>query len=108
MRDFGFWPDRPGTIGRRFEHPLVAVQASNRYKLLQALRESGNAHSVYPFGDTLHYADRRKNVSAPDVARELESTLRAQGFDDAAAAPVVAGIEDVFMELMSHPRDRAA
>lgn len=100
--------DVPGSIGQRFKHPLVAVQASHRHKLLLTLRQMPNAHSVYPFGDTLHFADARPNVSAEVVAHELESALRSQGFSDVAAAPVVAGIEDVFMELMSHPRERAA
>ena len=100
--------DVPGSIGQRFEHPLVAVQASNRHKLLLTLRQMPNAHSVYPFGDTLHFADARPDVTAETVARGLESTLRSQGFSDVAAAPVVPGIEDVFMELMSQPRERAA
>jgi ABC-2 type transport system ATP-binding protein len=100
--------DRPGSIGRRFKHPLVAVQASNRHRLLLTLRQMPNAHSVYPFGDTLHFADARPSVSADGVARELEASLRSQGFADVAAAPVVAGIEDVFMELMSQRRERAA
>lgn len=100
--------DVPGSIGVRFKYPLVAVQAANRHKLLLALRGMRNAHSVYPFGDALHFADARSNVPAADVARELEATLRSHGFADASAAPVVPGIEDVFMELMSQPRERAA
>jgi hypothetical protein len=98
----------PGSIGRRFGHPLVAVKASNRYKLLLALRQLRNAHSVYPFGEALHFADARPDVPAADVARELVASLRSQGFGDASAAPVVAGIEDVFMELMAQPGVRAA
>ena len=100
--------DMPGSIGVRFTHALVAVQASNRHELLLTLRGMPTAHSVYPFGDTLHFADARPNISPDQVARELEAALRSQGFADASAASVVPGIEDVFMELMSQPRDRAA
>ena len=100
--------DVPGSIGQRFRHPLVAVQAGNRHKLLLTLRHMGHAHSVYPFGDTLHFADARANVTAADVARELEATLKTQGFPDATTRPVIPGIEDVFMELMVQPAGRAA
>lgn len=100
--------DAPQAIGRRFDHPLIGVRAANRYKLLEVLRELPDAHSVYPFGEELHYADRRKAFGADAVARELQSALRARGFPDAEARPVVAGIEDVFMELMRQPQERAA
>jgi ABC-type multidrug transport system ATPase subunit len=99
--------DAPRSIGSRFHHPLVAVKSDDRYRLLTALRTLPNAHSVYPFGETLHYADRRQ-VSAEQLARDLEPELRRAGFADAQVRPVVAGIEDVFMELMNAAGARAA
>jgi ABC-type multidrug transport system ATPase subunit len=90
----------PRDIGKRYPLPLVAVRASERYRLLRALREMPNAQAVYPFGDELHYTDRRANRSATDIARELETQLRANGFPDATANPIEAGIEDSFMSLM--------
>ena len=99
--------DAPGVIGSRFRHPLVGITARDRYRVLTAARAMPNAHSVYPFGETLHYADRRA-VSAEQLAVELQADLRRAGFDDAVVTPVAAGIEDVFMELMNEPGARAA
>ena len=95
--------DAPQSIGSRFAHPLVGIMARDRYRLLTSLRQRPNAHSVYPFGEKLHYADRRA-ISAEHLSAELQSELRVSGFPDATVWPVVAGIEDVFMELMSHPQ----
>jgi ABC-type multidrug transport system ATPase subunit len=100
--------DAPDAIGQRFGYPLVGVRAANRHRLLEVLRALPDAHSVYPFGETVHYADRRQSLPAAAVARELEGVLRAHGFADAEARPAVAGIEDVFMELMSESEERAA
>lgn len=99
--------DKPATIGRRFGHPLVGVRAGNRSRLLVLLRALPTAHSVYPFGEELHYADRR-DVAADAIAREIEEVVRGRGFADVQARPVTAGIEDVFMELMNRPRQEAA
>ena len=76
--------------------------------MLIALRALPHAHSAFPFGEALHFADRRSDVNSEQVARELQELLRASGFADAEVSPVTAGIEDVFMELMNQPRERAA
>ena len=94
--------DAPRSIGQRFHHPLVGVKAADRHRLLAWLRERPNAHSVYPFGEELHFADRR-DIAAAEVAHQTERDLRLAGFPDAVARPVEPGIEDVFMELMSQP-----
>ena len=99
--------DAPRSIGARFHHPLIGVRAADRHRLLAELRGMPNVHSVYPFGEDLHYADRR-SVDAAALAREIEANLRSRGLSDVEAKPVAAGIEDVFMELMSQPRERAA
>ena len=90
----------PSEIGKRYPLPLIAVRASERYRLLRALREMPEAQAVYPFGDELHYTDRRAKGSASDIAHALEARLRANGFADATAHPIEAGIEDSFMSLM--------
>jgi ABC-2 type transport system ATP-binding protein len=90
----------PDEIRGRYALPLVAVRASDRYRLLKALRVLPDAHTVYPFGDELHYTDRRAERAAVDIARALQTHLRANGFVDAEARPIVASIEDSFMSLM--------
>ena len=90
----------PTEIGNRYPLPLIAIHASDRYRLLGALRALPDAEAVYPFGDELHYTDRRATLDSAEIARELESSLRASGFLDATARPIEAGIEDSFMSLM--------
>jgi drug efflux transport system ATP-binding protein len=90
----------PTEIGKRYPLPLIAVRSSDRYRLLGALRALADAQAVYPFGDELHYTDRRSKGDSAEIARELERQLRANGFADATAKPIEAGIEDSFMSLM--------
>src|SRR5205085_8309683 len=51
--------DTPTRIAESFGRPLFAVRAGKRYPLLLAVREYANAGTVFPFGDALHYTDRR-------------------------------------------------
>lgn len=97
--------DAPGAIGSRFERPLFAVRGVDRYGMLKALREFPHAHSVYLFGNELHYTDEReaqvlREGSAASVVEELAAYLSAKGHPDARVEPIAAGIEDSFMALM--------
>ena len=87
--------DAPSAIGGRFARPLFAVRGADRYGILGALRQRPTAHSVYLFGDSLHYTDT--GVVQSD---ELVRCLVEAGFADARVEPIAAGIEDSFMELM--------
>lgn len=91
----------PVNIGAHFTHPLVAVRGADRYEMLKLLRALPTADSVYLFGESLHFTDSRIGVSASDVARDVQGHLIATGHADATAEPIVAGIEDSFMALMS-------
>ena len=95
--------DVPGRIGERYPLPLLGVHATDRYRLLQFMRTLPHAHSVYPFGQELHYTDDRAGGAILSIAAELTDLLTREGFADIAIRPVPAGIEDVFMELMGHP-----
>jgi ABC-type multidrug transport system ATPase subunit len=90
----------PGAIGSRFEHPLFAVYGEKRYAMLEALRSFEHAHSVYLFGESLHYADRRQAPAVPGIAKELKDYLASRGHPDTRIEPIAAGIEDSFMDLM--------
>jgi ABC-type multidrug transport system ATPase subunit len=92
--------DAPDAIGARYPLPLLAVRAGERYRLLQALRGFPHARSVYPFGEELHYTDARAGADPAAVAGDVAGWLRGQGFADADARPIPAGIEDSFMALM--------
>jgi ABC-type multidrug transport system ATPase subunit len=92
--------DPPGAIGERYPLPLVAVRGANRFGLLHALREFPRVHSVYLFGEELHYTDGRAAESAERIASELRAYLMQHGHPDADIQPIKAGIEDSFMQLM--------
>jgi len=92
--------DPPGSIGKRYELPLIAVRGGNRFDVLHSLREFEHAHAVYLFGDELHYTDRRANAAAETVANEVREYLTRRGHKNVETRPIVAGIEDSFMELM--------
>jgi hypothetical protein len=99
--------DAPAAIGARYPLPLLAVRADDRHRLLQALRRAPHAASVYPFGETVHYADARAGGDPAAIARELAAALEGEGFRGVEAAPVAAGIEDAFMALMGAAGEEA-
>ena len=95
--------DAPEAIGARYPLPLLSVRAGERYRLLRTLRRYPHARAVQPFGEELHYTDARADADLAAVAGEVAAWLRAEGFADAEAAPIRAGIEDSFMALMGEP-----
>jgi ABC-2 type transport system ATP-binding protein len=98
----------PRSIGARFDRPLLAVRSAERVPLLRALRELPTAHSVFPFGDAVHYADERAGENAASLAADVRRTLLARGIADAEVSSIEPGIEDVFMELMQRAPAEAA
>jgi ABC-2 type transport system ATP-binding protein len=95
--------DRPGAIGERYPHPLFAVRAPERNRLLDALRRFPHAASAYPFGAEAHYSDARRGIAPDAISEELRAHLHGAGIPDAAVTPIRAGIEDAFMALMGEP-----
>ena len=100
--------DPPAVIGERYPLPLFAVRGLARHALLLALREFPHAHSVYPFGEEIHYTDQRAGGDATSIGAELAAFLRAKGPQEARAVPAAAGIEDSFMMLMGGGGNRAS
>ena len=95
--------DPPAAIAARYPHPLIAVHANERHKLIQALRDYPHAKSVYPFGDEIHYSDARTGIAPDNIVQELRAYLTGKGFTDVRANSIPAGVEDAFMELMGQP-----
>ena len=89
--------DTPDAITRAFERPLLGIRAKDRYKALLALREYEHAHSVYPFGDVIHYADKRLGTSADSIATDVQSFLSANGVAGASVEPLAPTVEDSFI-----------
>ena len=99
--------DTPARVAASFGRPLFAVRAAERYPLLLAAREYVNAATVFPFGDVLHFTDRRNDVEAEQMARELGDFLRGRGFADVEVFPAAPTIEDTFMARMGEPEKAA-
>ena len=92
--------DPPAVIGTRYPLPLIAVRHAERYRLLLALREFPHAHSVFPFGEDVHYTDARAGQPPAAIVAELRRFLEGRGVAGAELRPIAAGIEDSFMLLM--------
>ena len=92
--------DTPEGITGAFDRTLFAVHATERYRSLLAARAYPHAHTVYPFGDVLHYTDRRTALAAETIAADLCAYLATQGCTDVSARTIPAGIEDSFMAYL--------
>lgn len=95
--------DTPQDLVAAYPLPLVEVRGPDRYRLLTALREAPTAHSVYPFGDRLHFTDAREGLDARRVAADVLSFTASRDLEVDSARPGTAGIEDTFMLLMGTP-----
>src|SRR5699024_8257136 len=88
--------DTPGNIVAGFEKPLLAVKANNRYQLIQSLRKYPHTASAQPFGEYVHYTDKREQ---PD-ATELQAFLEKTDLTGVEIIKVEPNIEDSFIALM--------
>lgn len=88
--------DTPANIVKTYERPLFAVKARNTHILIETLRKYPHTHSVYPFGEFLHYTDKRNVFSEQDFLTYLTSEKNEQ----IEMKRIEPGIEDSFMALM--------
>ncbi len=98
--------DTPAGIVRAFDRPLLGVRARERFKALLALRAYQHAHSVYPFGEVIHYTDQRKDAPTETLAADVRGFLAAKGFADASAAPIEPTVEDSFIARTASSGDQ--
>lgn len=87
--------DTPETIVSKFPKTIYNVRANNMYKLIQTLQSYEHTYSVFPFGEFVHYTDKRETFETD----ELKSYLESAGLNDIDIAITQADIEDAFMEL---------
>jgi ABC-2 type transport system ATP-binding protein len=100
--------DAPARIGGRFAHPLFAVRAQDRHRLIRALRAHQHAVSAFLFGDSVHYADARSGTDAREIERDLTAYLHTRGIAGPQVEQIAPGIEDSFMALMGAPDAEAS
>ena len=87
--------DDPKEIVKHFPTTIYDIKADNIYKLLLALKEYKHSYSVYPFGEFVHYTDKRDAINI----EELTLFLKDKGLNNIIIQPTETTIEDTFMEL---------
>ncbi|MEY8020890.1 ABC transporter ATP-binding protein [Muriicola sp. SD30] len=87
--------DRPQKIIDTFPKNIFNVKANATYKLLQDLEVYPDTHSVYPFGEYVHFTSTDLNFNPSDLLHYLEEKQHS----DIEVSETVATIEDAFMEL---------
>ncbi|SRX55146.1 ABC transporter ATP-binding protein [Aequorivita sp. CIP111184] len=87
--------DTPNAIVSKFPKTIYNVGANNMYKLIKALQHYEHLYSVFPFGEFVHYTDKRDSFEVVD----LKSYLEKEGLTDIHIESTQANIEDAFMEL---------
>jgi ABC-type multidrug transport system ATPase subunit len=92
--------DTPEAITRSFDRALFAVRADQRYQTLLALRQYPHTNTVYPFGEVLHYTDRRTDLPAEPIRDQLTGFLGSRGLAGVSAETIPATIEDSFMAYL--------
>jgi ABC-2 type transport system ATP-binding protein len=100
--------DTPDAITRSFDRPLLAVRPGERYRTLLAIREYPHTHTIYPFGEVLHYTDRRIDLPAESLQHQLTDYLASRGLPALSAAAIPATIEDSFMAYLGAEETNAA
>ncbi len=87
--------DTPKAIVNKFPKTIYNVGANNMYKLIKALQQYEHLYSVFPFGEFVHYTDKRDSFEVSD----LKSYLEKERLTDIHIESTQANIEDAFMEL---------
>ncbi|WP_405397053.1 ABC transporter ATP-binding protein [Maribacter sp. Asnod2-G09] len=87
--------DTPQAIIKHYPKQIYNVSANKTYQLINALKAYEHNHSVYPFGEFIHYTDQRSDFNPVELQRYLAS----KKLFDIVIEKTKATIEDTFMEL---------
>ena len=87
--------DTPEQVTKAFTKPLYGIKHSNKYKLINTLREFETVDSVHPFGEFIHYTDQQ---GPADISR-LKSYLEDHGLKEPVIEEIEPDIEDLFISL---------
>lgn len=87
--------DTPSSIVSHFPKPLYNITAHNMYSLITSLTAYEHTYSIFPFGEFVHYTDKRNTIDK----NSLITYLQQQGLADIQIQETQPTIEDTFMEL---------
>ncbi|UMB52888.1 ABC transporter ATP-binding protein [Lutibacter sp. A64] len=87
--------DTPKAIVKHYPNPIYNIRSNNMYQLINSLNEYKYKHSVYPFGEFVHYTDSRTDFNP----KEIKTYLESKNFYNIEIEETQPTIEDTFMEL---------
>ena len=87
--------DEPEKIREGFNRKLFSAKSSEKYKLINALRNYPGIVTAYPFGDSVHVTFKDDKYD-----KSIHEYLSKAGLDNVVISETKAGIEDRFLELM--------
>ena len=87
--------DTPQEIIKHYPKKIYDVRADNMYRLIESLKSFKHHYSVYPFGEFVHYTDKRDDFNP----QELQQYLAANNHQNIKIEITKTTIEDTFMEL---------
>ncbi|WP_299526379.1 ABC transporter ATP-binding protein [uncultured Lutibacter sp.] len=87
--------DTPQEIVKHYPKKIYNVKTDNMYKLIECLKSYEHHYSVYPFGEFVHYTDKRDDFNPNELHRFLEEMDAV----NIIIQPTETTIEDTFMEL---------
>ncbi len=88
--------DSPGNLTKAFTKALYGIKHPDKYRLINVLKDYEFADSVHPFGEFIHYTDRRGSIDESGLNEYLDS----KGLTEANIQSIEPDIEDLFMSLM--------
>ncbi len=87
--------DTPEAIINHYPKKIYDIKADKMYELILSLNAYEYNHSVYPFGEFVHYTDKRDDFNPQDLIQ----FLKTKGLQHITIQETETTIEDTFMEL---------
>lgn len=88
--------DTPSGIINKFDKMILSIKHNQKFNTMELMKHYEYCDSVYPFGSSIHYIDKRDNYPISDICGYLE----LNGIANAIVEFTLPTIEDVFMKLM--------
>ena len=87
--------DTPEEIIKHYPKKIYDIKADKMYELILSLNAYEHNHSVYPFGEFVHYTDQRENFNPTELIQFLEN----KGLENISIEITETTIEDTFIAL---------
>ena len=87
--------DTPENIRKDFGKKLFSIRATEKFRLIHALRKYPSTVTVFPFGESMHVTFRNDVYD-----NSIIDYLKDEGLSNVSIEECNAGIEDRFLELM--------